>query len=94
LPDRDAAANLQFADVMPVIAGLGVDVAGVLWIARAGSPAFSPGPIDLVRRDGSYAGTIPSAEWPAAFGPGGRVAFLRRDANGVESVAIARVIMH
>jgi hypothetical protein len=94
LPDLDAAANLRFADVMPVISGLGVDAGGMLWIARGGSPAFSAGPIDLVRRDGSYVGTIPSAEQPAAFGPGRRVAFLRRDANGVESVTVVRTIMH
>lgn len=48
--DADVA-NLRFAEIMPVIAGLGVDAAGTLWIARTGSTAFAPGPIDLVQRD-------------------------------------------
>lgn len=87
--NADVAA-MRFADVMPVIAGMGVDAGGTLWIARAGPVAFGPGPIDLVRRDGTYTGTIPSADLPDAFGPGGRVAFIRRDANGVESVQVAR----
>ncbi|HKP77059.1 MAG TPA: 6-bladed beta-propeller [Longimicrobiaceae bacterium] len=83
---RDA----EFARVMPVIRRIAVDPAGNLWIERTGSDLARPGSVDLVGPRGTYLGTLPGREVPAAFSPGGRVAFVREDSLGIQRVVVMR----
>jgi hypothetical protein len=82
------AANLQFADVMPVIQGLAVDRAGRLWVQRSARQAGrDDGPIDLLTEQGDYLGTITGVGMPAAFGAG-RAAWIEADVLGVQRVVV------
>jgi hypothetical protein len=83
--------RMRFADVMPVITELAADQQGRLWIARAGSTALGPGPIDILEPTGRYAGTILDASMPHAFGPDGRTARVEWDGMGVQRVIVERV---
>jgi 6-bladed beta-propeller len=93
-PSREALAaqarNLAFADVVPVIEGLGVDGEGRLWISRAAPRVGDPGPIDLVSEQGAYLGTLRGLALPAAFGPG-RAAWIERDGDGPARVVVRSV---
>ena len=83
---------LRFAETVPVIAGIGADAAGRLWIARVGPVAPGDGPIDIVAPVGRYRGTLPATSLPAAFGPNDRIARIVVDDEGVERVVVARVV--
>lgn len=50
-------------------------------------------PIDVIRADGAYVGTLPigEARWPAALGPGGMMAYIEVDSLGVPTVVVGRV---
>lgn len=80
------AANLQFADVMPVIDALGADARGRLWVRRTGA-AGAPGPIDVLTEQGAYVGTLTGVAMPAAFGPG-RAAWIEEDELGAQRVVV------
>jgi hypothetical protein len=90
---EEQIAGLEFADVIPVVAQMGVDWAGTIWIRRAGRRVGEPGPIDLLTQDGRYLGTLPPGELgvPHAFGPGGLAAFIVRDELDVPSVVVRRL---
>jgi hypothetical protein len=92
---EEQIAGLEFADVIPVVAQMGVDWAGTIWIRRAGRRVGEPGPIDLLTPDGRYLGTLPPGELgvPHAFGPGGLAAFIERDELDVPSVVVRRLEM-
>jgi hypothetical protein len=83
--------NAQFARVIPVIRRIGVDASGTLWIERSGPAQDRPGGVDLIDPAGRYRGTLAGWEVPAAFSPGGRAAFVREDALGVQRVVVARL---
>ncbi len=85
--------NLQYGDVVPVIRDLGTTWDGRIWVMRRGEEPTSDGPIDVISPDGRYMGSYPagSTRMPAAFGPGGLVAFIERDEFGVETVVVKRV---
>jgi hypothetical protein len=90
---EEQIAGLEFADVIPVVAQMGVDWAGTLWIRRAGRRVGEPGPMDLLTQDGRYLGTLPPGELavPHAFGPGGLAAFIEGDEFDVPSVVVKRL---
>ena len=94
---RDAMAELQFHDVVPVVRSLRTDWEGLLWVERSGDvvteTGLGGGPIDVLTADGEYRGTYPAGSFPmpSAFGPGGLLAFIERDALGVYSVAVRRI---
>lgn len=70
------AGSAPFASVMPVIQRLAADPAGRLWIQRAGPVWGQHGPIDVVRADGTYLGTLPAGPMPVAFSRGGLAAYV------------------
>lgn len=76
---------------MPVIRRMAVDPAGNLWIERSGPSLDQPGAVDVVSPQGRYLGTLGGWELPAAFSPGGRVAYVRKDALGVQRVSVMRI---
>ena len=90
---EEQIASLEFEDVIPVVAQVGVDWAGTIWIRRAGRRVGEPGPMDLLTQDGRYLGTLPPGElaMPHAFGPGGLAAFIERDEFDVPSVVVKRL---
>lgn len=82
-------ANTPFGNV-PAVQRLTVDPRGRLWIERAGPVWGRPGPVDVVGADGAYLGTLAEA-LPAAWGPGGLVASLERDAARRTFVSVRRL---
>lgn len=83
--------DASFAGVMPVIRRMGVDAAGNLWIERTGPALDRPGGVDVVSPEGRYLGTLAGWELPDALSPGGRAAYVREDALGVQRVGVVRL---
>jgi hypothetical protein len=81
-------AQLEFAEVIPVLTGMVVDHAGRLWIQRAGRRVSEEGPVDVVTPAGRYVGTVEGITLPDAFGPDGRVVFIESDELGVPRVVV------
>ena len=85
-----------FAGEVPVVRSLKADWEGQLWVERTGEEitpeGLAGGPIDIVSLEGDYVGTYPagSLPMPAAFGPGGLLAFLETDSLGAISVVVKR----
>jgi len=90
---EEQIATLEFAEVIPVVAELGVDWTGTIWIRRAGRSVGEDGPIDLLAPEGRYLGTLPAGEIrvPSAFGPDGLAAFVERDELDVPRVVVKRL---
>jgi len=86
----------KFADEVPVVRSIRADWDGRLWIERTGEEitpeGLAGGPIDVVSPKGDYVGTYPagSLPMPAAFGPGGLLAFLETDSLGAISIVVKR----
>lgn len=78
---------------IPVIRALSAAPDGTLWIERAVADPSENGPLDLVRADGTYLGTIAPGrlEMPRAFGPDGLVAFVERDEFDVPTIVVKRL---
>lgn len=92
--ERERIRDMRFASVIPVMAGLAVDGDDRIWVQRTGTPVGSDGPIDVITAAGEYVGTIaPGQSMPDAFGPDGRVAFVRTDELGVQRVEVGRVAL-
>ena len=86
--------NLQYGNEVPVIRDLGTTWDGHIWVMRRGEEPTSNGPIDVISPDGRYLGMCypaGSTRMPAAFGPGGLVAFIERDEMNVRSVVVKRL---
>ena len=85
--------NLQYGEAVPVVRDLGTAWDGRIWVMRRGEEPTSDGPIDVISPDGRYMGSYPagSTRMPAAFGPGGLMAFVEQDEFGVETVVVKRV---
>ena len=91
--ERERIERMRFAPEVPVIAGIGVDWAGQIWVQRTGSRAGAAGPIDIITPAGGYVGTIgEGTSLPSAFGPGGRFAVVHTDDLGVQHIRIGRVV--
>jgi hypothetical protein len=91
--ERERIERMRFAPEVPVIAGIGVDWAGQIWVQRTGNRTGAAGPIDIITLAGEYVGTIgEGTSLPSAFGPGGRFAVVRTDDLGVYHILIGRVV--
>ena len=89
---RDALEKRDFFEEVPVVRGLKATWDGALWIQRRGEdPWDDSGPIDVFDADGEYAGTLPPAEMPDAFGPDGLVAFVETDDMDVPTIVVRRL---
>lgn len=91
--ERQRIEGMVFAPEIPVIARVGVDPAGRLWVERSGAEPGEDGPTDLVTPDGRYLGTIApdGMRIPSAFGPDGLVAYLERDEYDAAVVVVLRL---
>ena len=95
---RNAHAAALLADgrmACEVIAGLAVDREDRLWIARMGSGGDeTSGTTDVVAANGEYIGTLPAdgPRSPAAFGPGGLMAYIESDEMDVQTVRVIRLL--
>jgi hypothetical protein len=83
-----APSAIPFAPRMPVIQRLEADPAGHLWVQRTGPVWGQDGPIDVLRADGSYLGTLPAGPMPAALSRGGRAAYLVPAEGGAVRVVV------
>ena len=92
---RERIENMEFADEVPVIRGLGVTRDGRIWVMRRGEEPLSDGAIDVVTADGRYVGSYPAGAigLPDAFGPDGLIAFIEVDELGVQTVVVGRVLV-
>ena len=87
----------ELAGEVPVVRSLKADREGRLWVERAGEEitpdGLAGGPIDVVSPEGDYVGTYPagSLPMPAAFGPGGLLAFLETDSLGAITIVVRRL---
>lgn len=85
--------HMVFTGHVPVIAGLGVDSRGTLWVARSSDEPGVAGPTDLVSADGDYLGTLAPGDvpLPRSFGPGGLAAWVTPDDLGVPRIRVDRL---
>ena len=85
--------TLQFYSEVPVVRALGTTGDGNIWVQRRGEEPASDGPIDVLDIDGRYLGSYPTGaiEMPAAFGPGGLMAFIETDEFDLQSVVVRRL---
>ena len=87
--------SMVFTEEIPVIADLAVDHRDRLWIARMGPAGDeTAGPTDIITASGQYIGTLPAdgLRIPAAFGPGGLMAYIDADEMGVQTVRVIRLV--
>lgn len=91
---RRQIEELEFADEIPVIRGLGTTWNGRIWVLRYGEDPLADGPVDVLAAEGLYLGSYPAGATalPTAFGPGGLVAYLETDGLGVETVVVKRLV--
>lgn len=91
---RNQIESLLFAEEVPVIAGIGVEWGGRIWVERSPAEPGEPGPIDVIDTSGQYFGTIPpdGPRVPSAFGPDGLVAYIEKDELDVPSVRVMRIV--
>jgi hypothetical protein len=83
-----SAADIAFAEIMPVLSRMSVDPAGRLWVQRTAARVGEDGPIDIIGSDGQYIGTLPAQRMPAAFSTSGRAAYIVTDDLGVQRVIV------
>jgi hypothetical protein len=83
--------NATWRDVIPVLRRVSTDPQSRIWVARTPVDFGSLGPVDLVRADGAYIGTLSNASLPAAVSKTGRAAFVEFDDLGVEHVAVKQL---
>ena len=86
--------TMIFAEEVPVIANMAVDWEDRIWIARTGPGGSGDGPTDLMTPDGYYTGTLPAdgLRIPAAFGPGGLMAYIESDEYDVQTIRVIRLV--
>jgi len=85
--------RMRFYPEVPVLMGLSTGWSGKIWIQRRGASPADEGPVDVVRPDGTYVGTIgeDGIGIPAAFGPDGLVAYVTKDELDVPTVQVRRL---
>ena len=92
--EREGAEERTFAAEVPVLYGLKVDWEDRIWVARRGPMGQDDGPTDIVTPGGNYVGTLPpdGLRTPAAFGPGGLMAYIESDEMDVPTVRVVRLV--
>ena len=88
---RRMIENLEFAERMPVIAGIAVDHEGRIWARRSGPRAGQPGPVDVLDPAGEYLGSFDLEALPVAISSDGLAAFVETGEFGVQTVRVARI---
>jgi hypothetical protein len=88
---RGVPYEMPFAEYIAVITHLDADANGRLWIQRRGLHGSDDGPIDIVTTAGRYVGTLPPQRMPVAFSKSGRVAWIDKDDDGVETIRVASI---
>lgn len=90
---RTRIQNLEFAEEVPVVGGLGTTWDSQIWVLRYGEDPSADGPIDVLTADGRYLGSYPAelTSLPTAFGPDGLVAYVQTSDLGVQTVTVKRV---
>jgi hypothetical protein len=90
---RQQIESRGFYHEIPVLRNLAASPAGTLWLERAQTDPSADGPIDLVRTDGTYLGTIAvgGVRTPAAFGPDGLAAYIVLDEFDVPTIEVKRL---
>ncbi|MGH7471013.1 MAG: 6-bladed beta-propeller [Longimicrobiales bacterium] len=83
--------NATFEEFIPVLRGMRTDPQGRIWLARTPADFGLTGPVDIIRADGTYIGTLTNDVLPNAVSKSGRAAYLVRDDMGVERVAVRRL---
>lgn len=85
---------MSFAEQIPVIQALAVDSEDRVWVARAGRGGAADGPTDVFASSGEYMGTLAAADIriPAAFGPGGLMAYVEKDVFDAPVVRMMRLL--
>ncbi|MFC1660282.1 hypothetical protein ACFL3S_02290 [Gemmatimonadota bacterium] len=88
--------SMEFAEQIPVIAGMAVDWEGRIWIERTARDVVGAGPVDVLDPGEGYLGTIEPGELaiPDAFGPAGLVAYVETDEMDVPRVVVRRAAFH
>jgi hypothetical protein len=88
---EEMLSKTPWLDVIPVLRRVSADPQGRIWVARTPEDFGVYGPVDILRSDGTYIGTINTAVPPAAVSKTGRAAFIERDELGVERVTVKRL---
>jgi hypothetical protein len=88
---RKQLENVRYAPVVPVLSDLRTDPSGRLWLLRAPATANGQATIDIVGADGKYLGSLAGEKLPSAFSRSGRVAYIERDALGVERLEVKQL---
>ena len=91
---REEIDKTEFYAEVPVLRGLRATWDGSFWVQRRGDePWDDEGPIDVLRPDGQYRGTLAAGApgMPMAFGPDGLVAFVERDELDVATIVVRRL---
>jgi hypothetical protein len=83
-------AQMEFAEMMPVIRRIRTDPDDRIWVQRDGGPGNTDYPIDILRADGRYVGTLKGVDLPDAIGPDGLLAFIETDDLGVQRVTVRK----
>jgi hypothetical protein len=91
--ERARIDAMGFHPWIPVIARLGADPDGRLWVERTGPEPGQPGPTDILDPGGRYLGTLApdGLRLPDAFGPKGLAAWVETDALGAALVRVGRI---
>ena len=91
---RRGVEDMIFADEVPVIANVAVDLDDRIWVARSGPLGQDDGPTDIVTPAGGYVGTLSpdGLRIPGAFGVGGLMAYVESDELGVQTVRVIRLL--
>jgi hypothetical protein len=88
---EDMLKNTTFEEYIPVLRRVDTDPQGRIWVARTPADFGQRGPVDLLRANGAYIGTVANDRIPDAVSRSGRAAYIERDDLGVERVAVKRV---
>jgi hypothetical protein len=81
-------ANATFEETIPVLRRVDTDVFGRIWASRTPADFGPRAPVDLIRADGTYIGTLTGQAVPDAVSKTGRAAYIERDELGVERVVV------
>ncbi len=90
---REQVEQLRFHHEIPAVSRMSVAPTGTIWVQRYDEAFSRDGPIDLVRMDGSYVGTLPAGDlgMPSAFGPDGLVAYIGEGEFDIPIVTVMRL---
>lgn len=91
--ERARIQSMGFHPWVPVVARLGADPRGRLWVERTGPEPGVAGPTDVLEPQGRYLGTLPpdGLRLPDGFGPDGLAVWVEKDDLGAALVRVGRI---